>query len=279
MSLFMYHNSQSFHYLALLSLVGFGAASIIELMIYQNKNSPVLKYASLAAFILATLSCLLVEINLLVSHDGTKIGHPLAGFLISSILSLGVLYLRLFRKIILVSVVASPVICLILFFQVFFVPSAAIHAAIAGPQMTRPLSFHIYTSVVGQAEAILAAVIGAMYLFIDRQVKQKNMKFLMQSSSSLKTLKTLMLGLLWCGFIFMSIGLVSGAYLALFHSEILQDFNTTIKTAWALAVWLWYLLTLFFYSVLSAHLTRVAKMTLVGFVIISLPFYGVFFKN
>ena len=271
-------NSHYFHYLALLSLIGFGVASIGEMVRYQLKSRNILACASTIAFVIGFGACIAVELSLLVVDSEGRISHPLAGFLLASLLSVGVLYLRFVRKLDLITVLASPVITLILFIQIFFVPTARLHATLTASGMATSLSFHIYASVFGQACAILAAVVSACYLFVDYHVKRKNMIFLMQSSSSLKTLKNLMLGLLWCGFIFMSIGLVSGAYLALFHSELLQDFNTSVKTSWALAVWLWYLLTLFFYSVLNTHVTRVAKMAMIGFVLISLPFYGVFFK-
>ena len=84
-------SSLQFHYLALISLVGFGAASILELIIYQKKNTNGLKYLNSFCFILASLACLLIEVNLIVPHGGSRIGNPLAGFLIASLLSFGVI--------------------------------------------------------------------------------------------------------------------------------------------------------------------------------------------
>ncbi len=81
---------------------------------------------------------------------------------------------------------------------------------------------------------------------------------------------------LWAGFIFLTIGLLTGAVYVRSQSTAL-DVVSPFKVVWAISVWIWYLVTLSVRNFARASSKRVAQMALLGVVILAATYFGMGF--
>ena len=254
------------HLAIITALTSFAISSGCYLHAFSNdrfKNA--LNKVAYSLFIFATFLMTHVSINSTLQgiHGVTS------GFLLITIVAWITLLAQMLFKIQSAGTFIAPIITLITI--IHLLTAAPHHAAPEeGPQGL--LIFHIYSSVTGQAFAILAMAIAILFLVQQRAMKKKQLHRLLGSTLSLSALEKSLMACIWTGFIFLTTGLVLGAIFTQFYSVTDREF--TSKVVWALVVWTWYLLTLLSKNVFKLPAKKIAMMTFVGFGIMAIGFFG-----
>lgn len=170
----------------------------------------------------------------------------------------------------LVGAFTAPVIAVILMSGIFFransyPPSLAQHEI--------GMRIHVAAAILGQALAILACGMSLLLLWLDKKLKSKQLTELPTKFPGINTLNNALYVTLWAGFLFITISLLTGSvYAVLGNMPGLANMAT--KVTWAILVWVWYLGILVLKGLLGYRPQKVAKMSLVGFLILALSWFG-----
>lgn len=228
-----------------LSLVGFKRISSSKL--YQQ--------LALYSYCIGTL---VVTVGVLL------LGAERSQLLITAIAWVGLLAIYIFKVKAIVAFLA-PVVSIIMLFQILYFM----------PQVIPPaMSIHVLLAIAGQAFACCACALSLLYLWQHRVLKKKIIKWFGIETSALETLGKVLQTCLWVGFILLTISLATG-----FASMHAWQQSLQLKIAWAVSVWVWYAAILVSRHLFDNSLRGVALMSLVGFLLLSLSFYGLLFFN
>ena len=135
--------------------------------------------------------------------------------------------------------------------------------------------FHIATAVIGEAFAICACAVAILYLMQQRVIKTKQISLLTAMAPSLDKLNTALFICLWTGFLFITIGLVTGAVSVILYSTGNRP-GIEWKILWAMVVWGWYLAILLAKNTFNFSGRRIAGMCLAGFLLLAICFFGLY---
>jgi ABC-type uncharacterized transport system permease subunit len=137
------------------------------------------------------------------------------------------------------------------------------------------LTWHIIGATLGQGLALVAGVVALLYLWQRHMLKQKRFTAFSARLPALDQLEKILHFCLWAGFIFISLAMASGGYY--FFRQGRFSALGVEKFIWASTVWLWYLGTLIMKSVYAQPSRRIAKMSVIGFLLLSVAVYGLLF--
>ena len=254
------------HVVVITALVGFAISSGCYLQAFAaDKHRGWLTKLAQGIFIAAT--CLMTYAATVAKIQ--NIWSMASGFLFISLLAWMTIGLQLFSQFKLAGTFVAPLITLISLVQLFTI---APHAA---GQVAKPnalISWHIYTSVIGQAFGILAATIALLYIILQRAVKRKQLDRILKSGLSLNPLEQGLISCLWLGFGFLTVGLILGAIYTQFFAA--EEIRLTSKLIWALLVWVSYFLIILSKNVFGIATRKIVYMTFGGFAIMALGFFG-----
>jgi len=135
---------------------------------------------------------------------------------------------------------------------------------------------HIIPLFLGYASFTVSFIFSVMYLTQERQLKKKSFGPLFESLPSLETLDALMWKTITLGFPLLTIGLVSGTVWAKTSNILGLLWYLDPKVTLGALTWLIYAAILHLRLGASFHGTRVAIVTIAGFVIVILTFIGPF---
>jgi cytochrome c-type biogenesis protein CcsB len=135
---------------------------------------------------------------------------------------------------------------------------------------------HIIPLFLGYASFTVSFIYSIMYLTQERQLKKKSFGPLFESLPSLETLDALMWKTITLGFPLLTIGLVSGTVWAKTSNILGLLWYLDPKVTLGALTWLIYAAILHLRLGASFHGTRVAIVTIAGFVIVILTFIGPF---
>jgi len=135
---------------------------------------------------------------------------------------------------------------------------------------------HIIPIFLGYASFTVSFIFSIMYLTMERQLKKKSFGPLFESLPSLETLDALMWKTITLGFPLLTIGLVSGTVWAKTTNILGLLWYLDPKVLLGSLTWLIYAAILHLRLGASFHGTRVAIVTIAGFVIVILTFIGPF---
>ncbi len=135
---------------------------------------------------------------------------------------------------------------------------------------------HIIPIFLGYASFTVSFIFSIMYLTMERQLKKKSFGPLFDSLPSLETLDALMWKTITLGFPLLTIGLVSGTVWAKTTNILGLLWYLDPKVLLGSLTWLIYAAILHLRLGASFHGTRVAIVTIVGFVIVIFTFIGPF---
>ena len=138
------------------------------------------------------------------------------------------------------------------------------------------LACHITGAIAGEILAVCAAVIALFYLVQRRFLKEKRFAKLMLKIPALDLLDNLLVVTLGAGFLFLSVALLSGTVF-LWHLEAQNKAALTVKLVWALTVWIWYFAALFSRVALQFSTKKLARMSLMGFILLVGAYFGFIF--
>lgn len=197
-----------------------------------------------------------------------------AGPLLAAIIGAGALAADRWLGVRLVPALLVPLGMLILLVRFFAAPAPHM---IPSPWLA---GFHVTMALAGQAMAIAACVLSILYLWQHRALKQRRIMELGSRVPSLERLDECLRVALITGFVTLTLSLVTGA---LFMTALPPGISATMlvalraKILWAIAVWSWYLATLVARNVLRSPVRIIARMSVGGFALMSLAWFGLFF--
>lgn len=174
----------------------------------------------------------------------------------------------------LIGALTAPLIALTLLLDVFF-----FYAAPGGNKSVISnhwsLWIHVGSAIVGQVFAIVACSASIMLLWQNRKLKSKLVSEVPEHFPAFDALSSVLSSGVWIGFAFITLSLISGAFLALQYQGIMLEQQT--KVLWAILVWSWYLTILILQSVFSYRQEKLAKLALVGLAILATSWFGLGF--
>jgi len=169
----------------------------------------------------------------------------------------------------------APLSTLILLIKFFAAPDAAEPVTSTG-ELSPAMMTHIALAVLGQAFAIIACAVSVLYLWQQNLLKKKLFTQLPSDTPAIDRLDRFLARALWSGFVFITLGLVSGA-LYVQSTSASGGIPLTAKVLWAVGVWGWYLAILLARNVFNRPSKRIAQMSLAGFVLLAMTYFGMGF--
>ncbi len=257
--------------LALLSYIG---ASLLYVTILKPRGSargPGIPWIDHVAFGLMAAGTLLVTVAL-AAYFGEAPLLELSGLMLTAMIGWLAVHGHLQFGLRLVGPFVSPLAALILMIQFLFAPIKT------GPIPQEAPTFlemsHIISSLIGQAFGIMACSISILYLWQQNLLKKKRLDQLPRSIPAIDQLSRYLIASLWSGFLFITIGLATGALYFQTMMVIPRSQDYGIKVAWAICVWLWYLATLVARNIFHRPHKRIAQMALGGFALLAIAYFG-----
>lgn len=165
----------------------------------------------------------------------------------------------------------APIIALTLMLDTFFGGQLEGVTESTSPGLLLPI--HIGSAIIGEVFAVAACGASLMLLWQQRKLKNRQLGSLPEKFPSLDTLGQALGSSLWIGFTFITLSLLSGAFLTMtVHPQ--MGTSLKLKTAWAILVWIWYLTILVLRHVLNYRAQKIARMSLIGFLLLALSWFG-----
>lgn len=255
-----------------LGLLGFALASVVYLVSFQEgrTHKPMLGRTASSTFVLATLS---VTAAVVIQYREASFSEAAALLLTSTIAWLAIAGHAAFNMRIIGAFVA-PLSTLILLIKFFVAPMRVETDNYDGNSLL--LTLHVVPAILGQAFAIIACAVSIVFLWQQSLLKKKLLDQLTRNLPAIDRLERILAMSLWCGFLFITLGLLSGALYAQLSADTLE-LNLPAKVIWAVLVWVWYLATLLARNVFNRPSKRIAQMSLAGFLLLFMTYFGMGF--
>ncbi|MEZ4743502.1 MAG: cytochrome c biogenesis protein CcsA [Bdellovibrionota bacterium] len=253
-----------------LGLIAYAITSILYLLSFSKKFAT--NKSLSVAFAAFCLSTAFETTSLLIKQNGISLIHDSGSILAEVVGWLTIIAFFRYNMKTLGAFIA-PLATLMLLIQ-FYASSPAPGTVDVSGYPRAFLSAHVLLAILGEAAAVAACGISGVYLRQRRLLKQKLMDSLNLETPALDGLERLLMISLWTGFIFITFSLLSGAFYS--HLWGHSPFSQGVKTLWAIFVWSWYLIALLSRLVFNVPITRIAKMSFIGFLLLATTFFGIF---
>jgi ABC-type uncharacterized transport system permease subunit len=246
--------------IAILDLAGFMLASGLLVMGFRTSNAS--RLWSRLGHLMFIVGTLAATTHALLQGTTTTMLAATIGW--ATIISWFVWQIEL------VGAFTSPVIAIILMSGIFFTNNSS--QPLAGHHEFG-MRVHVAAAILGQAFAILACGMSLLLLWLDKKLKNKQLAELPVRFPGINTLNNALYATLWAGFIFITISLLTGSLYAV--SGLMPNQASMLgKVTWAILVWLWYLSILVLKGLMGYRPQKVARMSLVGFLILAVSWFG-----
>ncbi|MGQ3686030.1 MAG: cytochrome C assembly family protein [Candidatus Loosdrechtia sp.] len=138
---------------------------------------------------------------------------------------------------------------------------------------------HIIPIFIGYAAFTISFSLSVMYLTQQRQLKHKAFGPLFNKLPSLEGIDRLMWKTISFGFPLLTLGLILGTFWIKTQNTPGEAWYLDYKVIMGLATWLVYAALLHMRLVASFHGTKIACMTIAGFCLVLITFFGAFFMG
>ena len=219
------------------------------------------------AFVAGSIALIMTT---LYSHDSQSI--PRVYFILASSIAAAILFISARFKTTTLALFASPVLTLLLVFS-FFSRQAST------PQITyqQPLLItHVSFAILGSVFSILASIVAFGYLVQNKALKDGRLEYSLPAIPTLEKLESMLGWLLWLGLLFILISLGTGSVYTYGFVETIT-YSAKVKIVWSLIVFCWYSMILILKNFQETTTATVAKLTLVGFIILATTLFGLWF--
>ena len=253
-----------------ISLLNFTVASLIGLKAVKegSDGQQTLTKISLLLFVVATLACI-IALFLSLLHGSAML--DLKSLIIAACMSFFALLAHFLLRMYSITAFAAPISTLLML--LYFFQSSALSQEESSSYVDTILTFHIVGAAMGQILALSASIVAVLFLWQQRVLKKKLLHQLSSRVPALDILERVLAACLWVGFLFLTMALLSGAvYFQFFMQE--MGVSYAEKIGWAVTVWLWYLVVLLARNILKVPMKRVAQMSLLGFLLLAVTFFG-----
>ncbi len=137
-------------------------------------------------------------------------------------------------------------------------------------EISSGLLFHISSSVLAYAVLTIATCQAAVVALQDHQLRHKHAVGIVRALPPLQLMETMLFELLWVGLILLSLSIATGL---LFLEDMFAQ-HLAHKTVLTLAAWGLYALLLWGHHYLGWRSQTAVKLTLAGFVVLMLGYFG-----
>ena len=271
------------HLTSNLALLGFALASVIYLWSLgrsrqggASRDTRHLDLLAIACFSIATAA---VTVSLAIVFGSLPLGEA-SGLLLAAAIGWLTIGGHLLFGLRLIGALVAPLATLILMVQFFMAPLPAesgLGTTGGGMGQGPLLIIHVGLAIVGEAFAIIACAVSVVFLWQQSLLKKKLLDQLPPTLPAIDRIDALLRQSLWLGFILITLGLLSGVLLAQVNPTMALKMKE--KVIWATAVWAWYLGTLLARNVFHRSSKRIAQMSLGGFVLLALSYFGIGFMR
>ena len=249
------------------SLIFYAISAGIFLQAFPNRNKANTMLPAFAHWTFLAATAFIssgIALHIFEAH-----AQPLSGLILVFCISWITIFGSFFLSMPMTGTFVAPTCTAILLFYLFLTPNRMIESE----SYVSLASAHIFMAILGEAFAICACAISIVFLIQSRALKRKQYGWLTGSITPLDTLDRALLLSLWAGFFFITLGLISGAIYTQ-TANTLPKMRLTGKIIWALSVWLWYLTILLSRNIFKLSERRIAQMSMIGFLLLSISFFG-----
>lgn len=168
----------------------------------------------------------------------------------------------------------APFATLMIFYYCFLHPDQMNYGSLHKSYLT----IHIISAFMGMLITFSAGLISFLYLWQRRLLKKKELNLLSDKIPAMDILEKILVVTIITGLIYISASLVSGWFFI--HENNFQlAAQDRYKIIWSLSVWLWYLITFMTRTLLNLPIRRMAQMSLIGFGLFAVAFFGMAFYH
>jgi ABC-type uncharacterized transport system permease subunit len=193
------------------------------------------------------------------------------GLLLATFIGWLAIFGRLVIKMKMIGAFVAPLATLILLIQFFVAPVGTNVPKDVNSESL--MTIHISLSVLGMAFGIIACVLSVLFLWQQNLLKKKLLDQIPKNLPAITSLDTQLVKTLWAGFVFITLGLLSGAiYTQMYTPRV--EMELEFKVLWAILVWVWYLAILLAKNIFNKPGKRIAQMSLAGFCLMALTYFG-----
>lgn len=261
--------------LTLLSIVCLGcfllASGLLLAGFQRNPTASRVTRGGYTAFIFGTLALTgLLSANLFQDYEAGRAAH-IPYFLFAAALAWVTLVVWARWRMQLIGAFMAPIIALTLMLDTFFGAQMQASGEATAPGLL--VAVHIGSAIIGEVFAVVACGTALLLLWQQRKLKSRQLNTLPEKFPALDTLGNALGSSLWIGFSFITLSLLSGAFLTMTVNPVMTT-SLKLKTAWAILVWIWYLTILVLRHVLQHRSQKIARMSLIGFLLLALSWFG-----
>lgn len=253
-----------------ISLISFTLAAFTFLQSFQNSTFSGIfeKFASIL-LIVGTIGAT-VAVPYAAEADGLR---GSASLLLAATLGWLTIAGHIVWNLQMIGVFTSPLAALVLLLRIFggHGPVAFIFT-----DSSMLLTFHVLMAILGEGLAVVASAVGALLLWQHRSLKNRQLRQVKSNVPAMDILTRVFHTALWLGFVFISLGLVSGALIKM-TMVLPPGMNLEIKIIWAIVVWLLYLAILLAKNIFRFPALRLARMSFAGFLLLAVSYFGLIF--
>jgi ABC-type uncharacterized transport system permease subunit len=231
------------------------------------------------AFLLGGAACLAFLAQGLLTTQGDW--RASAAPILAAVVGIGAVLADRLLKVRLAPVMLAPFGMLLLLVRFFAVPDPNLLNWSTGHKWLT--GFHVSMAIAGQAMAIAACVLSVVFLWQHRALKRRRMADILAMGENLPALDRLDRWLrisLITGFVMLTLSLITGAFFITSLPGGLSAPDALAlksKVLWAVAVWSWYLGTLVARNILRSPARVVARLSVGGFVLMAVAWFGLLF--
>lgn len=135
------------------------------------------------------------------------------------------------------------------------------------------LYIHLPFSITGTALFFLSAFAGIIYFYEEKQLKNKNIKFINKESLPLESINNIINNLLVYGFLIFTIGLITG-FIWRFYAENIEEYSYKTKLIFSVITWCIFGLLLLIKKIKGLAPKKLAMGSIVGFVCLVITYIG-----
>ncbi|MFL0809700.1 MAG: cytochrome c biogenesis protein CcsA [Agarilytica sp.] len=139
-----------------------------------------------------------------------------------------------------------------------------------GQSLDTGMVMHILLSILAYSLLTIASIQALMLAYQNRQLKQKHFHGVMGVLPPLQTMETLLFDLVWAGFLFLSLSIVTGV---IYIEDILAQ-QLSHKTVFSIASWVIYAILLAGHQVYGWRGASAVRYVLGGFAALMLAYFG-----
>ena len=250
--------------LAPLTALLYLAATGLQLM-HISQRTRQIDRGVLALGLAALVLHAVIAWNSVIQDEGVNLGFYKVSALIFLVINIACITSLVRRPLQNLLIALFPLSALAVLVATFAPDTSAVASHLSGGML-----LHVSSSILAYAVLTLAAIQSGLLAIQDHQLKHRHTRGIIQILPPLQLMESMLFELLWIGVTLLSIAILSGA---VFIDDIFAQ-SLVHKTVLTLIAWLLFSLLLWGHYQLGWRSQTAVRLTLAGFVLLMLAFFG-----